>query len=134
MKAPKQQWTEDQLDGGKCTECNSPSWVEPERGWWCTNPSCNMRKKAADKKKKHESRMECFECQDGHYDEVLKEYNTEDSTGKQYTLQNIAHLICDKCGTCCFSGRVSTEISKQLEAQGFPFRRRKLLTKAKQQP
>lgn len=70
------------------------------------------------------AKIPCFECQDGHYEDIIKQYVSHDSTGKQWIVENVPHMTCDKCGEVCFSGKASRMIDFALAEQGFPFRKR----------
>lgn len=36
------------VDSTGCDACGSPTIIEFDRGWWCTNPACELTKKRED--------------------------------------------------------------------------------------
>jgi len=36
------------IDGGACPDCGKPTITEANRGWWCSNGECRLRKAECD--------------------------------------------------------------------------------------
>ena len=59
-----------------------------------------------------ESKLPCFECQDGHYEKVRQTFVSQCKDGSFLTVPDIDILTCDKCGGECFDTENSRKIDK----------------------
>jgi len=65
--------------------------------------------------------MKCFDCQDGEYKKVLKEYVSYEGV----RVPDVEHLVCDNCGETLLSGSANTQIDEARKAAGVVLGRRR---------
>ncbi len=66
--------------------------------------------------------LSCFECESGKYEVKLLGYETTDGCGQTFVVQDVPHMICDKCGDYCLSDQASRMIDAERIKRGVVLR------------